>query len=102
VRMTFYSKISMIIVFSDDDRVAKLISKYRPNCPIIFPTSNYQHSQYLRLIRGVFVIYLPGANTHDEIINIISQQYKGQKILVMNLGQKGGAKNCYYLKSFDK
>ena len=38
---------------------ARLISKYRPSCPIICVTRNEQTSRQLHLSRGVYPVHYP-------------------------------------------
>lgn len=53
VKSTFDVPVGMIILNSDDYRLAKALSKYRPNSLIVFMTSNKLIYDYLRLIRDV-------------------------------------------------
>ncbi|EIW70081.1 hypothetical protein TREMEDRAFT_38747 [Tremella mesenterica DSM 1558] len=48
-----------IIVLSTSGESARLISKYRPQCPIICVTRNAQTSRQLHLSRGVYPIWYP-------------------------------------------
>jgi pyruvate kinase len=48
-----------IIVLSTSGVSARLISKYRPSCPIICVTRNQQTARQLHLSRGVYPVWYP-------------------------------------------
>ncbi|EIN14118.1 pyruvate kinase [Punctularia strigosozonata HHB-11173 SS5] len=48
-----------IVVLSTSGNTARLISKYRPKCPIIVVTRNQQTSRQLHLHRGCYPVWYP-------------------------------------------
>jgi len=52
-------KAGAILVLSTSGNTARLISKYRPNVPIITVTRNAQTSRQIHLHRGVYPVYYP-------------------------------------------
>jgi pyruvate kinase len=99
VKMTYQTRFNLIIAFSDDIEIANQISKYRPNCLVIFPTSNEEHLKYLRVIRGILGVIV-NYNTQDETINnILTHRYNdyvpgNSKVLILNLYRQ--CKNKYF------
>lgn len=57
---------SAILVMSTSGNTARLLSKYRPRCPILCVTRNEQTSRQLHLSRGVYPIYYNEARPADE------------------------------------
>ncbi len=53
VKSTFEIPVGLILLNSNDYYFAKTISKYRPDCLIVFLTNNKYIYDYLRMIRGV-------------------------------------------------
>lgn len=54
VAAVFEQTAKAIIVLSTSGNTARLISKYRPNCPIILVTRNPRAARFSHLYRGVF------------------------------------------------
>ncbi|KAG8992570.1 Pyruvate kinase [Tulasnella sp. JGI-2019a] len=52
-------KAGAILVLSTSGNTARLISKYRPQCPIITVTRNEQTSRQIHLHRGVYPVWYP-------------------------------------------
>jgi len=52
-------KAGAILVLSTSGNTARLISKYRPNVPIITVTSNEQTARQIHLHRGVYPVWYP-------------------------------------------
>lgn len=50
-----------ILVLTTSGTTARLVSKYRPVCPIIMVTRNAMASRYSHLYRGVYPFYFPEA-----------------------------------------
>ncbi|KAF1810434.1 pyruvate kinase [Eremomyces bilateralis CBS 781.70] len=48
-----------ILVLSTSGNTARLVSKYRPVCPIIMVTRNERAARYSHLYRGVYPFYFP-------------------------------------------
>ncbi|KAJ2905804.1 putative pyruvate kinase [Zalerion maritima] len=58
-----------IIVLSTSGESARLISKFRPVCPIFMITRNSTASRYSHLYRGVYPFYFPEAKPNFEQVN---------------------------------
>ncbi|KAI5123771.1 hypothetical protein M0805_000360 [Coniferiporia weirii] len=64
---------SAILVLSTSGNTARLISKYRPNVPIITVTRNQQTSRQIHLHRGCYPFWYPeprGIQTHQWQIDV--------------------------------
>lgn len=103
-----------IIVLSTSGESARLLSKYRPVCPIFMVTRNASASRYGHLYRGVYPFYFPEqkpdftkVNWQEDVdrrikwgidnalaLNVIS---KGDTIVVVQ-GWKGGMGNTNTLR----
>ncbi|TIB72509.1 hypothetical protein E3Q23_01371 [Wallemia mellicola] len=57
---------SAILVMSTSGNTARLLSKYRPRCPILCVTRNEQTSRQLHLSRGVYPIFYNESRPQDE------------------------------------
>jgi pyruvate kinase len=104
VKMTYRMKFSCIVVFSDNIEVAKMVSKYRPNCLVIFPCENHLHVNFLRFMRGVLAVhFIDHALGQDEVIEKILNTnliQNVEKMLVLNLYRRNGQmRNGYYVKN---
>ncbi len=53
VKTVFDLNIGLIILYTDDYRFAKTLSKFRPNCRIVCVTKDHKVFNYLRILRGV-------------------------------------------------
>ena len=53
VKFSFENPIKLIILKSNNYEFAKSVSKYRPNCMIVFITNDKIIYDYLRLLRGI-------------------------------------------------
>ncbi|KAL1860644.1 hypothetical protein VTK73DRAFT_7228 [Phialemonium thermophilum] len=58
-----------IIVLSTSGDSARLLSKYRPVCPIFMVTRNASASRYAHLYRGVYPFYFPEAKPDFTKVN---------------------------------
>ncbi|KAI9752945.1 MAG: Pyruvate kinase [Lichina confinis] len=58
-----------ILVLTTSGNTARLISKYRPVCPIIMVTRNSRASRYSHLYRGVYPFLFPSAKPDYEQTN---------------------------------
>jgi pyruvate kinase len=56
VNAAFSRELAAIVVFSVSGRTARLVSKYRPNCPIICVTTDPTTARQAHLARGVFPV----------------------------------------------
>lgn len=56
VQAAFSRELAAIMVFSVSGRTARLVSKYRPNCPIICVTTDPITARQAHLSRGVFPV----------------------------------------------
>jgi len=75
-----------IIAATDSGYTVRMISKYRPNLPIIAMTSSLRTARELNLVWGVRTIYsdsIYGTNLEERMINSI------KKAFAMNLLKKG-------------
>jgi pyruvate kinase len=59
VSASFEQKANAIIVLSTSGSTARLLSKYRPTCPILMITRNAKAARYSHLYRGVYPFYFP-------------------------------------------
>eukprot|EP00122_Pirum_gemmata_P015354 Pgem_evm1s14349 len=59
VEASFEQNLAGIIVLSTSGSTARLVSKYRPRCPIFMITRNAQVARQSHLYRGVFPMYYP-------------------------------------------
>ncbi|KAI0997856.1 Pyruvate kinase [Podosphaera aphanis] len=59
VRASFDMNAGAIIVLSTSGQSARLVSKYRPVCPILMVTRNAGASRYAHLYRGVYPFLFP-------------------------------------------
>lgn len=68
VEASFHSEASAIVVLTTSGKTAHLISKYRPNCPIIAVTRNEVAARQLHLWSGVFP-YLITTPKPDSLVS---------------------------------
>lgn len=59
VNASFEQQAKAIIVLSTSGSTARLLSKYRPTCPIIMVTRNAKAARYSHLYRGVYPFVYP-------------------------------------------
>ena len=59
VHASFEVNASLIVAVCHSGRTATLMSKYRPNCPIICVTSNDTVARKLQMYRGLHAIKVP-------------------------------------------
>jgi len=59
VSASFEQKANAILVLSISGSTARLISKYRPTCPILMITRNAKAARYSHLYRGVYPFLFP-------------------------------------------
>lgn len=69
VRASLDLNASGIFVLSTSGESARLISKYRPVCPIIMITRNASASRYAHLYRGVYPFLFPEAKPDFSKVN---------------------------------
>ena len=75
----------MIILFTDDIKFAKILSKFRPPCCIACPTKQLFFKKVMRLIRGVVPFLYDGLkiNSEEELIKIVIEHF-GQENIIQN------------------
>jgi len=61
VNSSFEQNAGAIVVLSTSGNTARLVSKYRPSCPIIVVTRNPQTSRHVHLYRGCYPLIYPKA-----------------------------------------
>jgi len=66
VAASFEQDASAILVLSTSGNTARLISKYRPSCPIITVTRNEQTARQIHLHRGVYPFHYPEPRGIDK------------------------------------
>jgi hypothetical protein len=96
-----------MIVFSDDVEIAKIVSKYRPNCVGFYPTLDEQKIKHIRYVRGIYALYVSQKLSVDDIIKgLFNSPYepfitRGEKILILNvyLHSKLKIRNGFYIKN---
>ncbi|KAL8395536.1 hypothetical protein RB595_003147 [Gaeumannomyces hyphopodioides] len=81
-----------IIVLSTSGDSARLLSKYRPVCPIFMVTRNASASRYSHLYRGVYPFLFPEAKPDFSKAMDLGVLTKGDSIVVVQ-GWKGGMGN---------
>ncbi|KZT75130.1 pyruvate kinase [Daedalea quercina L-15889] len=85
---------SAIIVLSTSGNTARLISKYRPNVPIITVTRNEQTARQIHLHRGCYPLWYPeprGIEAHQWQTDVDNRIRFGlRNALKMNLIKPGG------------
>jgi pyruvate kinase len=95
-----------MIVLSDNIEIAKSISKYRPNCLVVYPTTDEFQVKCIRFIRGIYAIHVPKILKIDELIKYFYNSFlhtdaisKNEKALVLKIFLQGkeGHKNGYYI-----
>lgn len=59
VNASFEQVVQALIVLSVSGNTARLVAKYRPQCPIICVTTDQVTSRQLHLTRGVYPLYCP-------------------------------------------
>jgi pyruvate kinase len=69
VRASLDLNASAIFVLSTSGESARLLSKYRPVCPIIMITRNPSASRYAHLFRGVYPFLFPEAKPDFTQVN---------------------------------
>jgi len=69
VRASLDLNAAAIFVLSTSGESARLISKYRPVCPIIMITRNASASRYAHLYRGVYPFLFPEAKPDFSKVN---------------------------------
>lgn len=69
VRASLDLNASAIFVLSTSGDSARLLSKYRPVCPIIMITRNAHASRYAHLYRGVYPFFFPQAKPDFNDVN---------------------------------
>jgi pyruvate kinase len=97
VKMTYRTRINLIVLLTDDIEISKLVSKYRPNCFVVVPTANEENIKFMRFIRGVCGIFSESLIFEDIIKNPIFRC--PEKVLVLNLFKtRCSIRNGYYIK----
>lgn len=82
-----------ILLMSTSGNTARLVSKYRPRCPILMVTRNVQTSRDVHLYRGTYPFFYPfprpetGAKWQEDVDNRI--KYGLSEALKLNIINKG-------------
>jgi pyruvate kinase len=106
VGITYDIKIDLMVVFSDDIEIAKAVSKYHPNCLVVYPTTDELQVKYLRLVRGIYAIHIHKLLSVDELLKFIYSNSihehivnRAEKALILNIYLHYGKnhKNGYYI-----
>jgi pyruvate kinase len=86
VKTVFDVNVGLIILYTDNHKFAKALSKYRPNCRIICITDNESIYSYLRMFRGVspFLYEYDDINNIDKLTNRIIETARMKNLLVPN------------------
>jgi pyruvate kinase len=86
VKTVFEVNVGLIILYTDNHKFAKALSKYRPNCRIICIIDNESIYNYLRLLRGVspFLYNYDDINNIDKLTNKIIETAKTKNLLSPN------------------
>lgn len=67
VNSAFELNAAVIVVLSNTGRSAKLVAKYRPECPIVCASQDAAVCRALSIVRGVFPVYYDTATLGDDI-----------------------------------
>ncbi|GMF08716.1 unnamed protein product [Ambrosiozyma monospora] len=102
VSSAFEQNAKMIIVLSTSGNTARLVSKYRPNCPIFMVTRNERAARFSHLYRGVYPFVFSGKKDTDWATDVeqriehatkegikLGFVRRGEPIIVIT-GQTGG------------
>ncbi|KAL7269071.1 Pyruvate kinase [Rhizina undulata] len=69
VSASLEQKASAIVVLSTSGSTARLVSKYRPNCPVLMITRNPKAARYSHLYRGVYPFLFPEPKPDFDFVN---------------------------------
>ncbi|RPA83610.1 pyruvate kinase [Ascobolus immersus RN42] len=69
VSASFEQNAGCIIVLSTTGNTARLISKYRPTCPVFMVTRNAKAARFSHLYRGIYPIYFPEEKPDFETVS---------------------------------
>lgn len=72
VKMSFDLLASYIVLFTDNYKYAKFLSKYQPDCKIFCVTNDFCHHSYMNLCRGVVAYYTQKSDIssfNDELMS---------------------------------
>lgn len=88
VAATFEQQAKAILVLSISGSTARLLAKYRPNCPILMVTRNEQAARFSHLYRGVypFIYTKPRADNPAEWQRDVEQRLKWGMDCAVELG----------------
>lgn len=90
VAATFEQGAKAIIVLSTSGTTPRLLSKYRPECPIILVTRNERAARMAHLNRGVFPFIYSKAASNDWTEDVDARvQFGIQRATEMNILKKG-------------
>lgn len=81
VKLSFEINTSLIILFTDEVKFAKVISRFKPPCCIACPTNSLIFKQFGRLIRGVIPYFYEKKINEEELIQILIKHF-GQKNII--------------------
>ncbi|CAJ1035733.1 Pyruvate kinase, alpha/beta domain containing protein, putative [Leishmania lindenbergi] len=67
VNSVYETKAKALVVLSNTGRSARLVAKYRPNCPIVCVTTRLQTCRQLNITQGVESVFFDADSLgHDE------------------------------------
>ncbi|KIJ40159.1 hypothetical protein M422DRAFT_230321 [Sphaerobolus stellatus SS14] len=93
VAAAFEQNASALLVLSTSGNTARLLSKYRPNVPIICVTRNEQTARQIHLHRGVYPFHYPkphGIQSHEWQTDVDNRiRYGLQSALDLKIIQRG-------------
>jgi pyruvate kinase len=72
--------IALIIVLTETGKLARLVSKYRPEVKILGCSSNKSVIQQMNSTRGVFGMLIPSYNADQVVGNVLAQAKESKMI----------------------
>lgn len=80
-RISLQINAALIVVFTHFGRKARIISKFRPDAPIIAISNSFETMNYLNLIWGIESFFMDNFENEDEAIEKASQILKDNSLV---------------------
>ena len=84
-------EIDLIVVLTDTGHMARLVAKYRPNCPILACSVSLSVIRQLNVARGVLGFKIPSYQGTDNLVQLVIRQAKemnlckpGRKVITIH------------------
>jgi pyruvate kinase len=87
VKLSHEINANLIILFTDEIKFVKILSKFRPPCNVTCPTNCLKIKQIMKLIRGIKSFFYDEKNiiNIEELIRIIIENYKQKNFIKNNI-----------------